>query len=85
MERESFKECSEATIVEKEEFYAIKTCFKKLYTFLSMRGDISSEVRTEQAECHENFVDGGGVRDPFKTNHKTFLTQAHEFRPLVLL
>ena len=35
MERESFKEYSEAAIVEKEELYAMKTCFEKLHTFLS--------------------------------------------------
>ena len=53
MERESFKEYSEAAMVKKEELHAIKSCFEELYTFLSMRGDISWEVRTEQAECFQ--------------------------------
>ena len=35
--------------MEKEELCTIKSCFEKLHTFLLMRGDISSEVRTEQA------------------------------------
>ena len=32
MERESFKEYSEAAIVEKEKLYAMKSCFKELRT-----------------------------------------------------
>ena len=49
MERESFKEYSEAAIVEKEELYAMKSCFEELHTFLSMGGDIPSEPNTEQS------------------------------------
>ena len=43
MEKESlklFKEYSEATIVEKEELQAMKSCFEELHTFLSMQSDI---------------------------------------------
>ena len=36
MERESLKEYSEASTVEKEERYAMKSCFEELCTFLSM-------------------------------------------------
>ena len=32
MERDSFKEYSEAAIVEKEELLAMKSCFKELHT-----------------------------------------------------
>ena len=42
MERESFKEYSEALIVENEELKAMKSCFDELHTFLSLWGDISS-------------------------------------------
>ena len=42
MERESFKEYSEAAIVEKEELRAITSCFEEPHTFLSMWDDISS-------------------------------------------
>ena len=37
MERKTFKEYSEAAL-EKEELYAMKSCFKELHTFLSMGG-----------------------------------------------
>ena len=40
MGRESFKEYSEAAIVEKEERSVMKSCFQELHTFLSMRANI---------------------------------------------
>ena len=46
LERESFKEYSEAAIVEKEELYAMKSCFEELYTFLS-KGAIFFRSLTE--------------------------------------
>ena len=49
MEKVSFKEYSEATIAEKEELYAMKSCFEELHTFLSMEGDVSSEPNTKQS------------------------------------
>ena len=56
MERGSLKEYSEAAIVEKEELYAMKSCFKELHTFLLMRGEISSlEVKTQEAEFYSLF------------------------------
>ena len=51
LKEKSFKECSEATKVKKEELQAMKYCFKELHMFTLMGGDIfSSEVRTEEAE-----------------------------------
>ena len=51
MERERFKEYTEAAIEEKIKLKAIKSCFNELHTFFfSMRGDIfSSLVKTEEA------------------------------------
>ena len=56
MERESFKEYSEAAIVEKEKHYAIKSCFEELHMFLSLGGNISSGGKTQQAECKRNYI-----------------------------
>ena len=50
MERESFKEYPDAALVEKEGLQAMKSCFEELYLFMSMRGDGSSKVNTEEAE-----------------------------------
>ena len=47
MERESFKEYSEAG--KNKELYAMKSCFEELHTFLSMGGDISLEPNTEKS------------------------------------
>ena len=49
MERKRFKEYSEAAIVEKEELYAMKSCFEELHIFINGGGgggDIPSEART---------------------------------------
>ena len=52
MERENFKEYSEAPIVEKEELDAMKTCFEELLTFLSVGGRaIFRFLKIKQAEC----------------------------------
>ena len=50
MEGDSFKEYSEAAIVEKEEFHVMKPCYKEFHTYSLTWGHISSKVRTEQEE-----------------------------------
>ena len=50
MERESFKEYSEATITGKTELYAMKSCFEELHTFLSIGGDISAEPNKQSVK-----------------------------------
>ena len=59
MERESFKEYSKGVIVEKEELYAMKSCFEELHTLLSMAAG-RYFFRTEQAERNE-FLSGRGT------------------------
>ena len=60
MERGSFKEYSEAAMVEKEELYEIEICFEELRMFLSM-GAGRYFFRTEQAECKRNFQAAEGL------------------------
>ena len=49
MERESFKEYSEAVVVKKE-LCAMKSCFKELYMFLSMGSVISAEPNKQSVK-----------------------------------
>ena len=53
MERESFKEYSEAAIVERKKLFVMKSCFEELYPFFINGGH--HFCKTEQAECKRIF------------------------------
>lgn len=61
MARKSFKEYSEAAMVEKEELQALKSCFEELHMLISMRGDISSSEVSQRSEVLKNFEAAKGI------------------------
>ena len=61
MERKRFKEYSEAAIVEKEELYAMKSCFEELHIFINGGGGGGYSFGSQNKRSVKEFLSSRGT------------------------